>query len=188
MQLGFVEAYVTQSYFKTDPWLEYATASSNPWHLDVGESSSADNASKLRSLSRLFSDFGYKDVLLVPVVSQGIKAAAVLYFSTPRNPCSALDDTFTRELITATRVFATMNSHDDAGIPNQYDLGPRLSLRETEALRWLAQGYRVDRISDQMGVRNVTVHKYFETVRDKLGTRTRDESLAKAVSLGLVKL
>ena len=68
------------------------------------------------------------------------------------------------------------------------DTTPDLSLRETEALCWLASGLRTDRIADRMGLRPVTVDLHIRNARKKLGARTREQALAIAIHKGLLPL
>ena len=65
---------------------------------------------------------------------------------------------------------------------------PRLSPRERECLTWLAAGMRHDRIADRLGITRPTVELHLANARRKLGARTREQTLAKAVALGLLDL
>jgi DNA-binding CsgD family transcriptional regulator len=61
---------------------------------------------------------------------------------------------------------------------------PELSARERECLLWLAAGLRTDRIAHRLGISNAAVDLYFANARRKLGARTRDQALLKAMMLG----
>lgn len=56
-----------------------------------------------------------------------------------------------------------------------------LSPRERECLLRLAQGERVDRIAERLGLSTVTVELHLRNARRKLGARTSPEAVAKAV-------
>lgn len=60
-----------------------------------------------------------------------------------------------------------------------------LTPRERDVLRWLAEGHRVDRIAEKMGVSNRTVEVHLASARNRLGTKTREQALAIALSAGL---
>lgn len=65
---------------------------------------------------------------------------------------------------------------------------PRLSPRERECLRWLAVGMRHDRIAERLGITRPTVELHLANARRKLRARTREQALAKAITLGLLDL
>lgn len=62
----------------------------------------------------------------------------------------------------------------------------RLSPRERECLLWLAAGLRNDRIAERLGIATATVALHLARARRKLGAATREQALAKALSLGLL--
>ncbi len=61
-----------------------------------------------------------------------------------------------------------------------------LTLREQEALLWLAKGYRTDRISDRMNITNATVAFHIQSARKRLGAATREQAVALAIARGLI--
>lgn len=63
---------------------------------------------------------------------------------------------------------------------------PRLSPRERECLLWLAAGLRSDRIAERLGLSRATVDLHLSRARRRLGARTREQALAKALTLGLL--
>ncbi|MEL6678546.1 MAG: LuxR C-terminal-related transcriptional regulator [Pseudomonadota bacterium] len=65
--------------------------------------------------------------------------------------------------------------------------GVALTTRERDALRWLAEGHRVDRIAERMGVSNRTVEVHLASARHRLGAKTREQALAIALSSGLFR-
>ncbi len=65
---------------------------------------------------------------------------------------------------------------------------PRLSPRERECLTWLAVGLRHDRIAEKLGITRPTVELHLANARRKLHARTREQALARAVTLGLLDL
>lgn len=60
-----------------------------------------------------------------------------------------------------------------------------LSDREKAALRWLAEGHRVDRIAEKMGVSNRTVEVHLANARKRVGAKTREQALVIAIRSGL---
>ncbi len=61
-----------------------------------------------------------------------------------------------------------------------------LSPRERDVLSWLALGLRPDEIATTLGVGYRTVDKYIVSARQKLGARTRDHAVARAIAFGLI--
>jgi DNA-binding CsgD family transcriptional regulator len=62
----------------------------------------------------------------------------------------------------------------------------RLSPRERDCLLWLSQGLRNDRIAERTGISDRTVELHLANARCKLKAATREQALARAISLGLV--
>jgi DNA-binding CsgD family transcriptional regulator len=65
---------------------------------------------------------------------------------------------------------------------------PALSVRETECLQWLASGLRTKEIADRMGIKPITVELHLRNARGKLGARTREHALARALADGVLNL
>jgi DNA-binding CsgD family transcriptional regulator len=64
---------------------------------------------------------------------------------------------------------------------------PRLSPRERECLLWLLAGLRNDRIAERLGLSRATVDLHLARARRRLGARTREQAIAKALTLGLLQ-
>lgn len=64
---------------------------------------------------------------------------------------------------------------------------PRLTPRERECLLWLTAGLRSDRIAERLGLARVTVDLHLARARRRLGARTREQAVAKALTLGLLQ-
>ncbi|EEW25684.1 helix-turn-helix transcriptional regulator [Rhodobacter ferrooxidans] len=61
-----------------------------------------------------------------------------------------------------------------------------LTPREVDCLSWLAAGLRPDQIAETLGIGYRTVDKYIVSARGKLRARTRDQAVAKALTLRLI--
>lgn len=57
----------------------------------------------------------------------------------------------------------------------------RLSVREREVLLWLCAGYRVSMIADKLGISESAVNLYLKNARTKLGAKTREQAVARAI-------
>lgn len=62
--------------------------------------------------------------------------------------------------------------------------GRPLSDRERDCLRYLADGLRQDAIADRLCIARVTVEMHLRQARQKLGARTLNEAVAKALLFG----
>ncbi|WP_158240563.1 response regulator transcription factor [Telmatospirillum siberiense] len=63
---------------------------------------------------------------------------------------------------------------------------PILTNREIESLHWLASGLRLDIIACRLGISEWTVSFHLKNARDKLGARTNEQALVKALTFGLI--
>lgn len=62
-----------------------------------------------------------------------------------------------------------------------------LSQRELEALKWLSEGHRNDRIADNMNIASVTVNYHLREIKRKLGAQTREQAVAIAFRKGMLR-
>lgn len=72
--------------------------------------------------------------------------------------------------------------------PTSPDVRARLTPRELEVLRLVALGRRNAEISEQLGLAQVTVKKYVQSVIQKLGVQDRTQAALSALQLGLAEL
>lgn len=68
------------------------------------------------------------------------------------------------------------------------DPGSSLSPREHDCLAYLAAGLRTQQIADRLSIQPVTVELHLRRARERLGAKTREQALAMALSLGLLRL
>lgn len=64
----------------------------------------------------------------------------------------------------------------------------KLSPREHDCLAYLAAGMKTQQIADALGIKPVTVELHLRKARERLGAKTREQALAKALSLELLRL
>ncbi len=63
-----------------------------------------------------------------------------------------------------------------------------LTPRELDCIAFLAAGFGPDAIADKMGISYKTLEKHLANSRLKLGARTREQAIARAMSLNLISL
>jgi DNA-binding CsgD family transcriptional regulator len=61
-----------------------------------------------------------------------------------------------------------------------------LTARETEVLRLLSRGHRIDEVAERLGVASATVRNHAQRVLPKLGASNRAEAVSIAIRLGLI--
>ncbi|MEE9435009.1 MAG: helix-turn-helix transcriptional regulator [Sphingorhabdus sp.] len=63
-----------------------------------------------------------------------------------------------------------------------------LSARERECLLWLCAGYRVSKIADKLSISTSAVNLYMTNAKRKLGAKTREQAVARAIFSGQIHL
>ena len=61
-----------------------------------------------------------------------------------------------------------------------------LSKRECESLLWLGRGLRYSQIAEKLGVRSGTVEFHLGNARRKLGAKSREQALVRAMQLDII--
>jgi NarL family two-component system response regulator LiaR len=64
----------------------------------------------------------------------------------------------------------------------------RLSQRQTDVLQALCEGLTDKEIAARLGISPHTITNHIGILKSRLGTRTRAQSISRAVALGLVKM
>ena len=63
-----------------------------------------------------------------------------------------------------------------------------LSRRERECLLWLCAGLRVSSIADKLSISESAVNLYVSNAKRKLGTKTREQAIARAIVTGEISI
>ncbi|EFO31299.1 ATP-dependent transcription regulator LuxR [Roseibium sp. TrichSKD4] len=63
---------------------------------------------------------------------------------------------------------------------------PVLTRRELECLKWLSAGLRTAELADKLAISGPTVEFHIKNAREKLSAKTREQAVARAVSLKLL--
>ena len=88
------------------------------------------------------------------------------------------------ELTEAVRAAASARSYIDASL--ETDIRHRLTPRELQTLRMLAQGRTSEQVAVELGIGVKSVEKYRARVRDKLGVNSPMAMVRAALRLGLI--
>ncbi|SFI37458.1 helix-turn-helix transcriptional regulator [Albimonas pacifica] len=180
--------YMSDGVQLADPWLSYCRRNVQPVHLDVATRAVDRPVGSVERLCRFLEGRGVRASLLAPTGVQGQAAGvALLAGSADRAEEIARPETVARARFAAA-LLATR--HDPRGAPagtrDVHRSSPALTSREAEALRWLSEGFQVQRIAERMGVQPVTAGKFLASARRRLHARTREQALAIALTRGLI--
>lgn len=190
MTQSWLETYVARNFAKVDPLVKlFAPASSSSRKTIYCDDASiaAGTHGGHPELSKGLNEAGY-------VLLHGTK------FTDPADPYGTIVtlcfSSMDRDAFDSNVSFWTTFSALIAGfsvVPggahdvDVFDFGtPELSPREKEVLSYLAQGLKIARIADRMGLAEITVAKHLRTARVKLGSKTREQALIKAMHLNLL--
>lgn len=179
--------YIRERLFEGDPWLTHSAVSNAPDSMDFEQAGHGMVGRRCRRLQAVFADHGLRRVCLMPTFG-GSRPGALVLYAADRAEADALRDParLARLRTLAATVAAYWRPEDmvDRLSPDRagsYLFNPILTLRETEALSWLAVGLQTAEIAHRMGIEAVTVTKHMRTARHKLGARTREHALAIAI-------
>jgi DNA-binding CsgD family transcriptional regulator len=191
MDERWLAQYIERSLVLGDPLPLHAVRSRRPLLIRGGtlRATEARNAQALE-LNHSMTEMGYHSVLAVPFDSDLTGSTRVVVFSSDL----AFDRHFkggdSDQLALLTMVFnAYLFADAGTGVQEAARVDgavPVLSRREREVLLYLALGLKTQRIAERLQLAEVTVRKYFQSARLKLGARTREQALARAIRNGLI--
>lgn len=130
-----------------------------------------------------------KSVSLTPMVIGGGRndAPLLVHLFTDGRESDGLDqasETIRHELARGGYDVVSDRTGDRESLPE----APRLTPRETQALRLMALGCQVSEIAEQMGISPHTVRNHIRNFRRKLKAATRLEAVVNAIRLGILEL
>lgn len=181
----FIDSYVTERVYRDDPWIDICQADLPPVHLDVTGTLQQASSNRFR-LAKLADSFSVESVTLHPIERGAHVRGVVIYARDAEAKGWVEHPEGSKQVRLAVGLFAAFfqpTGTERQSIP--YKCTARLlSEREREALAWLAEGLRSDRVAERMGVSTVTVHKHLANARRKLRASTREQAIAIAVRDG----
>ncbi|MGL1921014.1 MAG: LuxR family transcriptional regulator [Hyphomicrobiales bacterium] len=63
---------------------------------------------------------------------------------------------------------------------------PKLTKREKDCILWMTKGLRTKEIAFRLGIRPVTVELHINNAKKKLNAKTREQAVAKAITLQII--
>lgn len=135
-----------------------------------------------REVYQFANDFGWIDGFSIPIHGPGGYQGLVSLLAreklalTPRD--RAVLEAMARTLHERCRNTVGLGSPDTAV--------PKLTMRETECMRWVAAGKSDWEVGQVLGISSATAHFHVERVKKKLNKATRTEAVATLVLHGLI--
>ena len=186
----FDAAYIDGRAYEYDPTVRHAASSTrHAWTgLEFERGMPGVDPRHLDFLERSAADFGLNSGIVLPIRNGASKTfGGFIMFSDLSGSelvraCGA--DVLELRLGALLADQAMMKAGLQAEPPDRF--ASPLSPRESECLKWLAAGYRNDRIAQRMGITNPTVEAHLASLRRKLKATTREQAVAIAVRHGWI--
>ncbi|MEP4926508.1 MAG: LuxR C-terminal-related transcriptional regulator [Hyphomicrobiales bacterium] len=184
----FSAIYAQNGFINHDPFLLFSCHSLTAKKFGVADISSFPSVSKQQQLFLdCTAEFGASNGIGVPVRIRGDRQFGGWVFSScePAETFEKLQRDHGREMhLAGIMAFERQLSLNFAGTNQQ----PILSSRERECLQWLSVGLRVSMIADRLSISESAVNLYISNARKKLGAKTREQALVRAIIRGEVVL
>ncbi|WP_083660019.1 helix-turn-helix transcriptional regulator [Acuticoccus yangtzensis] len=186
---ALVSDYVDQGIHAVDPFMSVCIAGSEPDRMDIAEALlHRDNVGR-HAVARLFHAYGIKNAQLFPTYS-GMKTGGIVLMTDDPEARLWLEDAEVKARIkVAVAMFTSMfEPLLSDPVARTVSFVARLTDREAEAMKWLAEGLHTAQIAERMGVTPVTVSKHFAQARRRMGAKTREQALAMALLTGQLQI
>lgn len=177
----FIGSYVDLGMGRTDPVIRYAFSSRRPFNIDDLPQLMTLSREEKKVLDRI-GQYGGVNVMLMPLFgSEAINGImGVSGFTKYPN----ISDYNWDQIHAAVQA---IHMHAVSLIPVTRMIAPNpLSERETEILKWVANGKSNSVISEILGISTGTVDTYLRRVFQKLEVADRTMAAVKGISLGLI--
>ncbi len=195
MDQNWMNDYMAEELYEIDPFVRHLNTSTSAIKWQAGTRVACDKNKKemdvfYDGLSRV-----YRSTVGTPYVANASGSRKILTFASEHDfqelgfEREGEPDQFGR--LNVVMSLLAMN----IGLPlissdSHYQINPdlvQLSPRETEVLLLLAQGHMNARISEKLGIAEITVRKHTDSARKKLDASTREQALTIAILSGLIQ-
>lgn len=153
-------------------------------HLDVLK---CPRDTALQPISQTMLEMGQYQVLVIPLAGPGSEHLSTLtvWGDDPGTGFGEFVSAHMAALQAAALCFHALLALRWPKSPTAGEM-PALSSRERQILSSLAGGAQIDGIADALGISERSVREYLARARAKLGARTRTETVARALTMGLI--
>ena len=184
--------YLSARLFADDPWMDHAAISNAVDAMNIETARHGALGDRCQRLCAVFAVHGLRHVSLLPAYG-GARPGALVLYAAGRAEAMALRDPAHQARLRALGAIVAAHCRPEDGLggavapqTGHYLINPPLTPRERGALLRLSQGLRTAQIAHRMGIAPVTVDKHLRQAREKLGARTREQTLAFAIRDGLI--
>ncbi|MEM6463282.1 MAG: LuxR C-terminal-related transcriptional regulator [Pseudomonadota bacterium] len=185
LPISLWEHYYRERFYKQDPIIAHIRVSDEPFVDHFGWRDISALPPRIRQLAELLSENCLPARFATGERALGRTKVAILSLAAEFDPDDWLEHV-NRHIVPFTLASRMCAAYMASAEPPA--LEQSLSAREVECLTLLAQGNRNDRISEILGLHRATVEMHTANARRKLGARTREEAVAKAVAAGAIKV
>lgn len=184
MSADWLHKYVNDGLYKTDPFIPMLKTRNTPIELNTSLRKAT------QPLNAQLFEAGYHFLYGLPFSGSDLSERKIVTYCSdlPRAELVARGYLDRIRILAAILVTQVYPLDSGAPMPDQYFSQNPLSRREAESLTLLAQGLRNQRISEALGVAEVTVRKHINAARKKLGALTREQAVAIALQHGFIRL
>jgi DNA-binding CsgD family transcriptional regulator len=138
-------------------------------------------------ITSLIRDMGVRSMLVVPLhLSKGRIGMVMWAGAGSAESVEDIVEDFEGDLIAIGYRFMGISTKALDGPVHVHDERSRLTPREWDCVRTLAQGYREAEVAELIGIKHVTVRFHLENVVHKFGCKTRTQAVALLAQLGLI--
>lgn len=176
---GFIETYDELGLLKNSQVFQMLRRSTNPVTLDIQTSNQRRPSGEAETAARFFADYHITTAAFFPVHCPG-GARATFGFLGDRSQLSHAE-------LGELGIFATHAYNIYSKLKNRRpDSEATLTMRELEALHWVANGKTSSEIASILSLSEHTVNTYINNAVRKLDCVNRTQLVAKALRLHLI--
>jgi LuxR family quorum-sensing system transcriptional regulator CciR len=159
-----------------------------PFIVSLGQRHALDRACREQTqITQLIHRMGVTTLLVVPLhLAKGQVGMIVWAGNCKADGLAELVTGIEGDLLAIGHRFMRIASHSLNSAVNGVNERSRLTPREWDCVRTLAQGYREAEIANLIGIKKATVRFHLDNVVDKFGCRTRAQAVALLGQLGLL--
>jgi LuxR family quorum sensing-dependent transcriptional regulator len=178
------EKYVANSYVLDDPIPNYIGKTIDPYYWHEASRGAQKESTALRIMNEARSEFRMVDGLCIPI--HGLSGAAGLVSIATEEPHWSLSEQENAALhmigLYAYEAIRRLS-------PRKTRVGDQVSLspRETECVKWIAEGKTTWETSVILGIAEETARQYLRNASQKLDTRTRAHLVSRAHRMNLLQ-
>jgi LuxR family transcriptional regulator, quorum-sensing system regulator BjaR1 len=174
---NWLTRYVERNYSSYDPIPNHVNTTVNPYYWQDAERHSIRGPKSKIVMNEARSDFGMVDGYCVPIHGlKGISGVVSVATEMKKWQLSEKEEAALHMI----SIYAYEAVRKIRGGGNTSGGGPKISRRELECIRWLAEGKTTWEIGTILGIAEDTVGKYIKSASRKFGTSTRAHLVARA--------